>query len=112
MIDSLTHLDLFTIARPAMLLDLCPWEKPILLAAATSKIHDLQQELEKGEHVDTRDSEFGRTALHWAVLSGHDGVVKLLLAHDADMNAVEFLSREVITRRRRRWTQHHYGMAD
>lgn len=72
-----------------MPLDLCPWEKPILLAAATGNIQDLQQELTRGEHVDTRDFESRRTCLHWAVLGGHDGVVQLLLAHGADGNATE-----------------------
>jgi ankyrin repeat protein len=72
-----------------MPLDLCPWEKPIVLAAAIGNIQELQQELIKGEHVDTCDSEFRRTALHWAVMGGHDEVVQLLLAHSADMNAAE-----------------------
>jgi ankyrin repeat protein len=72
-----------------MPLELCPWEKPILLAAATGKVEDLQQELKAGKHVDTRDSEFRRTCLHWAVLGKHDGVVQLLLTHGADRNAVE-----------------------
>jgi ankyrin repeat protein len=72
-----------------MPLELCPWEKPILIAAATSQVQDLQKELMKGEHIDTSDSEFRRTYLHWAVLGKHDEAVQLLLAHGADINAVE-----------------------
>lgn len=49
----------------------------------------MQQELAKQKHVDTRDLEFQRTSLHWAALGGHDAVVRLLLAHSTDLNAIE-----------------------
>jgi len=85
----MTHVYMFTSALTAMTPGMCPWEKPILLAAAAGQIQDLQQELMQGEHVDTRDSESGRTTLHWASLGGHEDVVQLLLTHGADSNAVE-----------------------
>lgn len=69
--------------------ELCPWEEPIILAAAAGNIQELQEELAKQKHVDTRDLEFQRTSLHWAALGGHDAVVRLLLAHSADVNAIE-----------------------
>lgn len=69
--------------------ELCPWEEPIILAAAAGNIQELQQELAKKQHVDTRDLEFQRSSLHWAALGGHDAVVRLLLAHGADVNAIE-----------------------
>lgn len=69
--------------------ELCPWEEPIILAAAAGKISELQQELARQKDVDTRDLEFQRTPLHWAALGGHDAVVRLLLAHGADVNAIE-----------------------
>jgi ankyrin repeat protein len=69
--------------------ELCPWEEPIIVAAAAGKLQELQQELAKQKHADTRDLEFQRTSLHWAALGGHDAVVRLLLAHGADLNAIE-----------------------
>ena len=68
---------------------LCPWEEPIILAAAAGKLQELQQELARQKQVDTRDLEFQRTSLHWAALGGHDAVVRLLLAHGADLNVIE-----------------------
>lgn len=46
----------------------------------------LIQLLEKGEFVDKRDRH-GRTALHLAVISQNVEMVKLLIAHGADVNA-------------------------
>lgn len=69
--------------------ELCPWEEPIILAAAAGNMEELQQELAKQKHVDTRDLEFQRTSLHWAALGGHEAVVRLLLAHGADLTAIE-----------------------
>ncbi|KAK7736026.1 hypothetical protein SLS63_003546 [Diaporthe eres] len=69
--------------------ELCPWEEPIILAAAAGKIEELQQELAKQKDTGTRDLEFQRMSLHWAALGGHDAVVRLLLAHGADLNAIE-----------------------
>ncbi len=40
-----------------------------------------------GSLVKERDSTFGATALHWAALRGHAGVVKLLLLRGADASA-------------------------
>ncbi len=50
-------------------------------AAAKSLLKDLPA------LADERDAEFGATALHWAALKGHETVVALLLAQDADVNA-------------------------
>lgn len=69
--------------------ELCPWDDPIILAAAAGKTQELEQELLKQNHAGTRDIEYQRTPLHWAALGGHDAVVQLLLAHGADVNAVE-----------------------
>lgn len=85
----MTHIYMFTSALTAMILELCPWEEPILLAAATGKLGDLQQELMKGENVDRRDSQLRCTPLHWASVGSHDEAVELLLTHGADSSAVE-----------------------
>lgn len=69
--------------------ELCPWDDPMILAAAAGKSQELQEELFKQKHADARDIEYQRTPLHWAALGGHDAVVRLLLAHGADVNTVE-----------------------
>ena len=43
--------------------------------------------LEQGAIIDCIDKS-GRTALHWAAISGHTEIVKLLLSHNADILAV------------------------
>ena len=43
--------------------------------------------IERGADVNAKDSEHAQTALMWAVLENHADVIKLLLAHGADINA-------------------------
>ena len=40
--------------------------------------------LEKGAELEAKDSDYGRTPLLWAVKSGHDEVVNLLLEKGAE----------------------------
>ncbi|KAF5595964.1 ankyrin repeat domain-containing protein [Fusarium pseudocircinatum] len=70
-----------------MKLEICPWEEAILLAAASGRIQDLQEELSEAKNIETLDVEHSYTPLHWAVLGGHEAAVELLLAHSADVNA-------------------------
>ncbi|XP_049769510.1 uncharacterized protein LOC126108337 [Schistocerca cancellata] len=44
-----------------------------------------------GAEVDARTSLYQRTPLHFAVLYGHDGVVRLLVGASADPNARDYV---------------------
>ncbi|KAM0331380.1 hypothetical protein ACHAQA_003053 [Verticillium albo-atrum] len=72
-----------------MKLDLCPWEETIIAAAAAGDTTELQRELDKGTNVDTCDSEYQQTALHWAALNGHHAAVQLLISSGAEINTPE-----------------------
>lgn len=67
--------------------ELCPWEDTIFLSAASGQTADLQAELDNGEKVDSRDFEYGRTALSWAAEHGHRDAVQLLLERGANPDA-------------------------
>jgi len=55
-------------------------------AARTGLTERVRLLLERGEAIDGRD-EFGRTALHQAVIGGHVDIVRLLLGRGADADA-------------------------
>lgn len=55
------------------------------LAASTGLSRMVRLLLSAGMNVDTVDPT-GRTPLHWAVSSGHIGVVRILIAHRAKIN--------------------------
>lgn len=60
------------------------WRKALLQMA---KVRDLL-ESDDGEAVAATDSDYdGRTALHLASAGGHVNVIKLLVKHDANVNA-------------------------
>ncbi len=52
-------------------------------AAKTGKIDEVRQYLQAGEPVNTRDSRFGLTPLHYAVRNGQVEVAKLLIRYGA-----------------------------
>ncbi|KAH6986532.1 ankyrin repeat-containing domain protein [Ilyonectria sp. MPI-CAGE-AT-0026] len=68
---------------------LAPWEDPLLIAATTGDITRLQEELDKGANVNSRDTEHQRTPLSWVAERGHDDAVQLLLGHGADIDSLE-----------------------
>ncbi|KAJ5876220.1 uncharacterized protein N7529_001804 [Penicillium soppii] len=73
--------------------NLYPWEATILLAATSGQTAKIQQQLENGVHVDTRDMEHGRTCLSWAVEQRYADAVHLLLRWKADPNVQDGLGR-------------------
>ena len=57
----------------------------LLMAAKRGELAIVQSLLDKGEHVDAIDNA-GRTALHHAVQTASDNLVKLLIERGADVN--------------------------
>ncbi|KAK3933931.1 hypothetical protein QBC46DRAFT_359358 [Diplogelasinospora grovesii] len=62
-------------------------EFPLYSVAAGGNFDEAKRMLEQGANASMR-TRFQWTALHWAVHNGHTGVVQLLLAYGADVNAV------------------------
>ena len=63
----------------------------ILTAAYSGDAHTIRQILETNPDIDVRDS-VGGTALHLAVFKSSYEVIRLLLAHGFDINAVDTLN--------------------
>lgn len=61
---------------------------PLQRLAKTGDPEGVKAQLEAGVDVSQRDGA-GQTALHWAVLRGHEQVAALLLAWGADVNAAD-----------------------
>ncbi|MDH4271667.1 MAG: ankyrin repeat domain-containing protein [Candidatus Aminicenantes bacterium] len=65
-------------------------EEDIILAAKEGDVQKVKVLLDGNpELVRTTDSGMGATALHWAAIYGRKEAVRVLLQHNADVNAVE-----------------------
>ena len=62
----------------------------LIVASGLGDLNRVQQLLNAGANPDARD-KYHITALHWAAASGHIEVVRLLVAHGADVNAFTLL---------------------
>ena len=60
--------------------------EPIHDAARLGNIELVQAELDKGVDINSKDSEYGGTPLHFAAYGGALNVVKFLLANEAEVN--------------------------
>ncbi|KAF5649604.1 ankyrin repeat domain protein [Fusarium sp. NRRL 52700] len=67
-----------------MLMELCAWEDPLIVAAVNGNTKELGKKLGAGRSVDARDLQNGRTLLIWATLGGHNDAVDLLLRRSAN----------------------------
>ena len=66
-----------------------PWDEPIIVAAATGVIQEVQEDLGKEMDINVHDCNFGKTPLSWAAERGHDQILQLLLEHNADVECLE-----------------------
>jgi predicted RNA-binding Zn-ribbon protein involved in translation (DUF1610 family) len=63
----------------------------VIHEAAAANVQDLvSQCLDKGININVRDSEHGRTPLHFAAEKGHASMVKFLLGRGANPNAIDY----------------------
>ena len=63
---------------------------PIWAAAEAGNRDVVLRHLVAGTEVDTRDERYGASSLHWAAWCGHPDIVELILAAEADVNAINF----------------------
>ena len=63
---------------------------PIWAAAEAGNRDVVLRHLVAGTEVDTRDERYGASSLHWAAWCGHSDIVELILAAEANVNAINF----------------------
>ena len=63
---------------------------PIWAAAEAGNRDGVLRHLVAGTEVDTRDERYGASSLHWAAWCGHPDIVELILAAEANVNAINF----------------------
>ena len=63
---------------------------PIWAAAEAGNRDVVLQHLVAGTEVDARDERYGASSLHWAAWCGHLDIVELILAAEANVNAINF----------------------
>jgi len=63
---------------------------PIWAAAEAGNRDVVLRHLVAGTEVDTRDERYGASSLHWAAWCGHPDIVELILAAEANVNAINF----------------------
>ena len=56
-------------------------------AALDGNIEAVKRHLADGTDMNAKDDRYGGTYLHWTVSGGHKGIVELLIAKGADVNA-------------------------
>jgi ankyrin repeat protein len=81
-------------------------ETALMTVARTGVVEAAKVLLEHGAKVDAREEWHGQTALMWAVDEKHPAMVKELIAHGADVNAVSNINkweRQVTSEPRDKW---------
>ncbi len=63
---------------------------PIWAAAEAGNREVVLRHLVAGTDADTRDERYGASSLHWAAWCGHPDIVELILAAEANVNAINF----------------------
>ena len=63
------------------------YDIPIHQAALDGNIEAVKRHLADGTDMNAKDDRYGGTYLHWTVSGGHKGIVELLMAKGADVNA-------------------------
>ena len=63
------------------------YDIPIHQAALDGNIEAVKRHLADGTDMNAKDDRYGGTYLHWTVSGGHKGIVELLIAKGADVNA-------------------------
>jgi uncharacterized protein len=67
-------------------------ETVLMTAARTGRVDAVARLVGRGAEVNARERVRGQTALMWAVIEDHAAVVRLLLAHGADIDAASDIS--------------------
>jgi ankyrin repeat protein len=81
-------------------------ETALMTVARTGVVEAAKVLLDHGAKVDSREEWHGQTALMWAVDEQHPAMVKELIAHGADVNAVSNINkweRQVTSEPRDKW---------
>ena len=62
-------------------------ETVLMTCARIGSLGGVQSLLAHGAHVDSKDTEYGQTALMWAAAQGHSAVAQVLIEKGADVHA-------------------------